>query len=89
MKRKGEIVAIEELKQKLQVKAAQLRKYKQRLNQYRINRVFQQDQKKGYQEMKRLLRMRNEGVSPDAEESENVSSNVWGARSNTIKMQNG
>ena len=46
IKRKGENFVIEELKQRLQVKAAKLRRYEQRVNQYRINRVFQQDQKK-------------------------------------------
>ena len=78
IKRKGESVVIEELKQRLQVKAAKLRRYEQRVNQYRINRVFQQDQKKVYQELNGLSRTKNEGVSPDAEDSKKFWSSIWG-----------
>ena len=78
IKRKGESVVIEELKQRLQVKAAKLRRYEQRVNQYRINRVFQQDQKKVYQELNGLSRTKNEGVSPDAEDSNKFWSSIWG-----------
>ena len=42
----GENVVIEELKQRLQAKAAKLERFEQRVNQFRINRLFQQDQKK-------------------------------------------
>ena len=62
IKRKGEKIVIEEIKQRLHAKAAKLRRYEQRVNQYRINRVFQQDQKKVYQEMNGLSRMKNEGM---------------------------
>ena len=69
IKRKGESLVIEELKQRLQEKAAKLRRYQQRVNHYRLNRMLQQDQKKVYQEVKGLSRMKNEGVSTDAEDS--------------------
>ena len=64
----GENIVIEELKQRLQAKAAKLKRYKQRSNQFRINRLFQQDQKQVYQEFNGMLK--SEGVAPDAEESE-------------------
>ena len=76
IKKKGENVVIEELKQRLQAKAAKLKRYEQRVNQFRINRLIQQDQKKVYQEFNGMSK--NEGVAPDAEESEQFWSNIWG-----------
>ena len=76
IKKKGENVVIEELKQRLQAKAAKLNRYKQRANQLRINRLFQQDQKTVYQEFNGMSK--SEDVAPDAEESEQFWSNIWG-----------
>ena len=42
---------MEELKQRLQAKAVKLERYELRIEQYRLNRLFQQDQKRVYQEL--------------------------------------
>ena len=44
--RKGLFVVIEELKQRLTAKAAKIRRYEQRIHQYRQNRLFSTDQKR-------------------------------------------
>ena len=72
----GENVVIEELKERLQAKVAKLKRYEQRVNQFRINRLFQQDQKKIYQEFNGTSK--SEGVAPDAGESERFWSSIWG-----------
>ena len=51
IKKKGEKVVIEELKQRLQAKSAKLKRYEQRIHRYQENRLFQQDQKRVYQQM--------------------------------------
>ena len=48
VKKKGLNVAIEELKQRVAAKAEKLRRYEQRVQQYRQNRMFEYDQKKLY-----------------------------------------
>ena len=45
VKKKGLNVVLEELKQRLQAKATKIKKYDQRIEQYRIKRLSQQDQK--------------------------------------------
>ena len=49
---KGLKVVIEELKQRVTAKASKLRRYDQRIKQYRQNRMFQCDQKRLYRELK-------------------------------------
>ena len=44
VKKKGLNVVLEELKQRMQAKATKIKRY----DQYRINRLFQQDQKRVY-----------------------------------------
>ena len=46
VKKKGLNVVIEELKQRVTAKAEKLRRYEQRVQQYRQNRMFEYDQKK-------------------------------------------
>ena len=53
VRKKGMNVVTEELKQRVTAKAAKLRRFEQRANQYRQNRMFQYDQKKLYQELDR------------------------------------
>ena len=67
IREKGEAVILEELKQRLQAKAAKLKRYEQRIEQYRLNGLFQQDQKRVYQELNG--EMKTEGTVPDADES--------------------
>ena len=50
-KRKGYKRAAEELKQGIKAKSATLKRYKNRVNQYRQNRLFQSNQCKFYQEL--------------------------------------
>ena len=50
VKRKGLTTVIEELKQRILVKAGKISRYEQRIQQYRINRLFKVDQKKVYNE---------------------------------------
>ena len=76
IKTKGEDTVIEELKQRLQAKATKLKRYENRIQQFKINRSFQQDQKKVYQELSGFKR--TEGVTPDAAESERFWSTIWG-----------
>ena len=51
IRQKVEKVVIEELKQRLQAKTAKLKRYEQRIHRYQVNRLFQQDQKRVYQQM--------------------------------------
>ena len=52
-------VVIEELKQRVTAKAERLRRYEQRVQQYRQNLMFEYDQKKHYKRTRwRLLRNR-------------------------------
>ena len=51
VKRKGYKRAAEELKQRIKGKAATLKRYKNRVNQYQENRLFQSSQSKFYQEL--------------------------------------
>ena len=76
IKTKGEDTVIEELKQRLQAKATKLKRYENRIQQFKINRSFQQDQEKVYQELSGFKR--TEGVTPDAAESERFWSTIWG-----------
>ena len=60
-------VVIEELKQRQLAKSAKIKRYEQRIKQYRQNRLFQTDQRKLYQELNGEVRAEN--VIPNAEES--------------------
>ena len=59
---------MEQLKQRLHVKKKQkLKRYEERVNQYKINRIFPQNQKRVYQQMDDVRNINNE--NPNAEES--------------------
>ena len=51
---------IEELKQRLHTKTAKLKGYEERVNQYKINRIFVQNQKKVYQQMDGIRNANND-----------------------------
>ena len=51
IRRKGIEVVMEELKQRLKAKRAKVRRYEQRVKQYRQNRLFKSNQKRFYQEI--------------------------------------
>ena len=44
VEKKGLNVVLEEQKQRIQAKATKIKRYDQRIEQHRINRLFQQDQ---------------------------------------------
>ena len=46
IKNKGVDVVLEELKQRLEAKSKKIKRYEQRSEQFRINKLFQQDRKK-------------------------------------------
>ena len=66
---------MEEVKQRLQVKASKLKRYEQRIEQYRVKRMYQQDQKRVYQEVSG--KRGGERVMPDAEKSMKLWSGSW------------
>ena len=77
IEQKGEKVVIEELKQRLQAKSVKLKRYEQRIHRYQVNRLFQQDQKRVYQQINWTSRSFSE-VRPDAEESQQFWRDIWG-----------
>ena len=67
---------MEELKQRLTVQAAKLKRYEDRQNQYRQNRMFETNQKRLFEEMESIER--NNDFIPDAEESRELWNGIWG-----------
>ena len=88
VKRKVITTVIEELTQRTLEKAPNLSRYEQRIQQYRINRLFKVDQKKVYNEFNGKTRSTN-GDIPNAEESKTFWSGIWSAEKSTIKSLNG
>ena len=58
-----------------QAKTTNIKRYDQRIEQYTINRLFQQDQKSVYQLLNGKVESSEE---PDTEESRRFWSNIWG-----------
>ena len=67
---------IKELRQRIIAKAAKISRYKQRIQQYRINRLFKVDQKKVYNEFNGQTGSSN-GDIQNAEESRTFCSAIW------------
>ena len=76
VKRKGILVVIEELKQRVKAKAAKIKKYEERNNQFLQNRLFQTNRKRLFEKIDG--KERNYEIKPDAEESKTFWSNIWG-----------
>ena len=76
VQRKGLKTVIEELKQRILAKTAKISRYEQRIEQYRINRLFKVDQKKVYNEFNGQTGSSN-GDIPNAEESRTFWSGIW------------
>ena len=55
-------------------KTTNIKRYDQRIEQYTINRLFQQDQKSVYQQLNEKVETSEE---PDTEESRRFWSNIW------------
>ena len=66
---------IEELKQRLHAKTANLKRYEERVNQYKINRMFVQNQKRVYQQIDGVGNINNE--KSNAEQSKQFWSSIW------------
>ena len=64
------------VKQKILAKAAKISRYEQRIQQYRINRLFKVDQKKVYNEFNGQTGSSN-GDIPNAEESRTFWRGIW------------
>ena len=73
--KKGILIVIEELKQRLQTKTAKIKRYEQRINQFRQNRLFSTDKKKFFQEIDGTSRW--DKVVPNAEESLRFWGGIW------------
>ena len=71
---KGLGIVLEELKQQLEAKSMKIQRYDQRIEQYKINRLLHQDQKRVYQHLNGKV---NSDVKPDVDESIQFWSNVW------------
>ena len=67
--------AAEELKQRTKAKAATLKRYKNRVNQYRQNRLLQSNQSKFYQELDG--KSHEENIIPDKEKTREFLSGIW------------
>ena len=52
-----------------------LKRYEERVSQYKINRMFLQNQKTGYQQMDGMRNVNNE--KPNAQESKQSWSTIW------------
>ena len=76
MKEKGRKRVKEELKQRVTAKAAQIKRYNDRIKQYRQNRMFQDNQRRFYDEIDKGGTTSN--VIPDAEESKKFWGEIWG-----------
>ena len=76
VKKKGLKAVIEELKQRILAKSAKVKRYEQRIEQFRQHRIFHLDQKKIYAELN------GNGISsngvPNAEECIKLWGNIWG-----------
>ena len=73
--RKGDKRATEELKQRIKAKAATLKRYKNRVKQYRQNRLFHSNQSKFYQELDG--KSHGENIIPDKEKAREFWSGIW------------
>ena len=75
VKRKGYNRAAEGLKQRIKAKAATLKRYKNRVNHYRQNKLFQSNQSKFYQELDG--KSHEENIIPNKEKTREFWSGIW------------
>ena len=72
---KGLNVVIEELKQKITAIAAKVRRYQGRVDSYRQNRLFENNQRQFYKKLDQ--EEKNCDDQPVAEESKQFGGNIW------------
>ena len=70
----------------MQVKVIKINRYDQRIEQYRIKSLFQQDQKRVYQQLNGKI---ESSENPDTEESRNFGATSREQKRVTIKILNG
>ena len=70
----------------MQVKVIKINRYDQRIEQYRIKSLFQQDQKRVYQQLNGKI---ESSEKPDTEESRNFGATSREQKRVTIKILNG
>lgn len=75
VKNKGIKTVIEEIKQRMIAKSEKIKRYEQRVKQFRLNRMFNNDQKKVYEELNGG-KLRTNDV-PGAEESRKFWGEIW------------
>ena len=76
IKRKGYQLVIEELKQRLTATAAKIKRFEDRVKQYQQNRLFENNQKRFYEEIQRKTGRVDE--IPNEEETEEFWKEIWG-----------
>ena len=74
---KGLTTVIEELKQRVLAKIAKVKRYEQRVKQYRQNRLSQSDKKRFYVELNNRQGSEFDKVIPDADERIKFWSGIW------------
>jgi hypothetical protein len=79
VKKKGVKVVMEELKQRLVAKKVKIKRYEQRIQQFRQNRLFGVDQRRFFQQINGSI---FEKVIPDAQESIKFWDGIWGTSVN-------
>ena len=81
-------VVVEELKQRITAIAAKVRRYQGRVDSYRQNRLFENNQRQFYRELDEEEE-RCDDDQPVAEESKQFWGNVWSSLQTISRMQNG
>ena len=76
IRRKGFKRVAEELKQRITAKSATVKRYTDRVNQYKQNRLFQSNQARFYDELDRPQRVEN--INPDPAQIKNFWNDIWG-----------
>ena len=78
MKKKGINLVIEELKQRLIAKKMKVKKYEQKISQFRQNQLFQVNQKQVYKELNR--EKQGDRIISNSEDSIKFWSYIWSIR---------
>ena len=68
-------VVIEQLKQRITAKAAKIKRYESRVDQYQQNRLFQNNQKRLFAKLEGLET--DNSIIPDAEENREYWNSIW------------
>ena len=76
LSKKGKPVVLEELKQRVTAQAAKLKRYDNRITQFKQNRMFESNRKRLFEEIEGV--QRDYTISPDKQESIDFWNGVWG-----------